>query len=1117
MFQRLLNAVGLGRQHQHQQDRRPLQGSCEDLDRHSSSSDEIANQNAFSPGAESEFWDCEEANDCGNEFIKRTEQPIKRSTIGLLVDKPNVPSRPAVIYVTTVSLETEIVSGVTVNSVMGNEGTRTVKIFLPAELLPVPHQGDKLIVRYQDDGRRHNLSDLLIPDSVDYIRRRDDELVRVTGRGETLNGNQFVYFEKGACCDLSAMPVDAPCEVGALYKLSMVESKQPRHHIWRAHSMEYQGGSPVNRITPDETKITVVPLVELGKIPFGSIGSGVITICNVDPERRRTLLRVSITGLPLQLIGPVSLSEPHQTDQPTTIFHRSVDYFPHKEIKPLSLSSFEEAHVTVRVVGMCSGVLRFAVHFHFHGWLTRTCVVNANILDISGKEDLTVREEVALPRPDCRNLGRSLCKGDATERLKEIVNSQRVMGLVRAPKLCSPEEDKLSGWTSQFREQYRIPDLMMDVLNDSTLTREVLTEKYPILLQSINLENYAEKFHTLMYMEEHSELVSVRSYDLVSDGMSLIDKGKDTYRLKLENLQEQRPSLVRGDTAAVRSVADRDGSRYQGRIVKVGLDYVDMTFDSKFTEHYFKPALMLDFAFFPNRNCYRRIHNVMNMAKRNLSSRLFFPDLKNRDRCIKRISQALAGTEQLEFVNKNLNESQQQAVKMVVVGRCQPMAHVIFGPPGTGKTVTVVEITLQVFTRNPKSRILVSGPSNSAIDFIGQKLIDSGRVPTDSLRRILSVQRTHDKVPVQLADSVQTGCVNQLPEQQRIVLTTCLCASFLVDQTQNFTHVIVDEAGFATEPEILIPLAAVAGRPDVQVVLAGDPQQLGPVVFSAYSKEFGLEKSLLSRLLELPAYGEWTDEHGNTHPYCPYLVSKLDINYRTVDSLLKVPSKFFYNGELKSNIGDDQNVYAPRLGLPALSFWPVKALETRESRSPSIANPGQVNVVCQLMQNLLTVGITADNIGIITPYRLQAEHIRKALLGCQLTVPKIGTVEEFQGQEKDAVIFSTVRAREFFHAQTSVKDLLGFVACPKRTNVALTRARFIFMLIGDPAVLAMDKHWNGILRYCCVEDLYQTDLYNKHDYPPPPLLSVTDVAANTDQNEQLVPEERECEFAEVIL
>lgn len=114
-------------------------------------------------------------------------------------------------------------------------------------------------------------------------------------------------------------------------------------------------------------------------------------------------------------------------------------------------------------------------------------------------------------------------------------------------------------------------------------------------------------------------------------------------------------------------------------------------------------------------------------------------------------------------------------------------------------------------------------------------------IPVEAVRRILCVQRSHDKVPVQLSESVQTGCVEPLPKRQRIVLTTCLSASYLVELVQDFTHVIVDEAGFATEPEILIPLAAVAGRPDVQVVLAGDPHQLGPVIFSTNAKELGLE------------------------------------------------------------------------------------------------------------------------------------------------------------------------------------------------------------------------------------------------------------------------------------
>ena len=155
--------------------------------------------------------------------------------------------------------------------------------------------------------------------------------------------------------------------------------------------------------------------------------------------------------------------------------------------------------------------------------------------------------------------------------------------------------------------------------------------------------------------------------------------------------------------------------------------------------------------------------------------------------------------------------------------------------------MTLVEIILQIYLRNPKSRLLICAPSNNAIDLIGQNVIESGLVPAGAVRRILCVQRSHDKVPRGLAECVQTGCADRLAKELRVILTTCLSASYLVEEMHDFTHVIVDEAGFATEPEIMIPLTAVAGRPDVQVVLAGDPQQLGPVVFSGFAKDLGLQ------------------------------------------------------------------------------------------------------------------------------------------------------------------------------------------------------------------------------------------------------------------------------------
>ncbi|GAU94375.1 hypothetical protein RvY_06158-2 [Ramazzottius varieornatus] len=444
-------------------------------------------------------------------------------------------------------------------------------------------------------------------------------------------------------------------------------------------------------------------------------------------------------------------------------------------------------------------------------------------------------------------------------------------------------------------------------------------------------------------------------------------------------------------------------------ILWVEMDCVKFACDPRFYEYYHKYSTW-DFAFMLNRNTYKELHEMINFAKRNISKRLLFPDVLHRDSCANRVTANLAGT---------------------------------------GKTVIGVEIILQIFLTSPKGRILVFAPSNAGVDLIGETLMQSNKVPTNALRRLLGFSRNPEHIPDSLAASVQTGCEEKLDDECRIILTMCLGAAFLFQLVHDFTHIVMDEAGFCTEPEALMPLAAAAGRPDVQVVLAGDPNQLGPVIFSPFAKELGLAKSLMCRLLELPAYREGTK-------YCPFVVRKLDISYRAVPALLKIPSQLFYDEELKSSLEDSENVYAERLGTSPLTFWPVKSQEFRESRSSSIYNPGQVSAVTTLLKSLVAVGLEPQDIGIITPYRLQVSKIRDGVSKEFLDEEgklKIGTVDEFQGQEKKAIILSTVRARkrqDNDDEEAPIKSLLGFVACPKRINVALTRAKFFMIIIGDP-------------------------------------------------------------------
>ncbi|PIO16213.1 hypothetical protein AB205_0021170, partial [Aquarana catesbeiana] len=223
-----------------------------------------------------------------------------------------------------------------------------------------------------------------------------------------------------------------------------------------------------------------------------------------------------------------------------------------------------------------------------------------------------------------------------------------------------------------------------------------------------------------------------------------------------------------------------------------------------------------------------------------------------------------------------------------------------------------------------------------------------------------------------------------------------------------------------------VNLAVSAGILDViaggQLVLAGDPKQLGPVLRSPIAIEHGLGISLLERLMtHNPLYGKATGA------YNPEFVTKLLLNYRSHPDILTIPNELFYDNELQSRA--DQMVThsycnwekLPEKGFPII-FHGVLGKDEREGNSPSFFNVAEIVVLMSYLKALLETQkkkgiakISAKEIGIISPYRKQVEKIRKAVDKELKAVPdikdlKVGSVEEFQGQERKVILISTVRS-----------------------------------------------------------------------------------------------------------
>ncbi|ODM95453.1 putative helicase Mov10l1 [Orchesella cincta] len=439
----------------------------------------------------------------------------------------------------------------------------------------------------------------------------------------------------------------------------------------------------------------------------------------------------------------------------------------------------------------------------------------------------------------------------------------------------------------------------------------------------------------------------------------------------------------------------------------------------------------------------------------------------------------------LEWFNRNLNEEQRDAVRRILRGQARPLPYVIYGPPGTGKTVTLVEAVMQVNILDKNSRILVCAPSNAAADIIAEYLANSNQYHPGDFVRLNGFLRAGQASTETIAPFATDGEELANVAMHRLIISTCITAGqfFSLDLSiGHFTHVFIDEAGYCTEPEAMIPSVLLALTKGGQLILAGDPNQLGPVLMSDVAQNCGLNKSFLERLMTRKLYqrdvGRFLKEKHN-----PLVVTKLIKNYRAHPTLLKLPSRLFYDDDLLPQATFDEALSLcqdPNLkdvlvtqGVP-LIFHGVQGKCTRERDSPSWCNMAEAVQIVHYVFKLVGHGLAVEDIGIITPYRKQVEKIRMALEmnlpGKE--IPKVASVEEFQGGERKVIIISTVRSVNEDKVEKSL-ERLGFLYQPKRFNVVITRAKALMIVVGNPHVLARNNFWLQLLRYAIELNAYK--------------------------------------------
>ena len=456
-----------------------------------------------------------------------------------------------------------------------------------------------------------------------------------------------------------------------------------------------------------------------------------------------------------------------------------------------------------------------------------------------------------------------------------------------------------------------------------------------------------------------------------------------------------------------------------------------------------------------------------------------------------------------DLFNKALNNEQATAVAAIVNGEARHVPYVVFGPPGTGKTTTLVEAILQC-VKAAEMRVLVCAPTNTAADVLLDGLLGqpgvAGLTQLELLRLVAYSRDVRECKPSQLKYTNWDPPGSEFKElplaemlKKRVLVATLCTAGKLASlgvPRGHFDLIVVDEAGQSIEPETIAPAAALLNA-DGQLVLGGDPHQLGPIIHSSLAKEHGLAASMLDRLMARPLYcdaAKGSGPSGNTPLNSidkRLVLTKLVHSYRCHEVLLELPNQLFYNNELLPRASEAvANACLRWEGLPApgvpLLFRGIVGKDMREGNSPSWFNPDEVVAVVKLVQELLqprAMGSGAQrlepkHIGVITPYNRQVQRIRNRLEKAHLSDVKVGSTELFQGQERRVIILSTVRSSDNFVGFDRQHNL-GFLDNPKRFNTAITRAQALLIVVGNPHVLMLDhEHWGALIRLCVAKGAY---------------------------------------------
>jgi len=450
-----------------------------------------------------------------------------------------------------------------------------------------------------------------------------------------------------------------------------------------------------------------------------------------------------------------------------------------------------------------------------------------------------------------------------------------------------------------------------------------------------------------------------------------------------------------------------------------------------------------------------------------------------------------------------LNVSQQAAVNKILAANELAIVH---GPPGTGKTTTLVQ-AIKALIGQDQQQILVVAPSNTAVDLLSEKLSDEGlnvlRVgnPARVSGRLLSltldskmmahgsmreVKRLRKRASefrdmaqkykrnfgpaereqrkalfeearniIKEAERTEQFIIDDLVSSAQVITATLVGANHYTIRGLQFDTVVIDEAGQALEPACWIPVLK-----SRKVVFAGDHCQLPPIVKSAEAARSGLSTTLLEKCVAL-------------HPESVVL---LDEQYRMNKMIMGYSSTVFYGDKLRAHASVANHALFP--GDRPLAFVDTAGCGYEErAEGISTGNPEEAAFLfrhlTRLVAELVAQGDAQNfpTIAVISPYRLQIDLLKEQLLHSPALQPfldkiSVNTIDSFQGQERDIVYIGMTRSNP--------DNKIGFLSDIRRMNVAMTRARKKLVVIGDSATLSQLPFYADFIGYAEKHEAYQS-------------------------------------------